>query len=295
MTTTNNLTSKLKTSLGPILYYWRKADVEAFYDRVASSLVDIVYLGETVCGKRSELKRNDWLVIANKLKESGKEVVLSSLALIESAGDLTLVKSLCEQEDFVVEANDVSAIHLLAQKGLPFVVGPAVNCYNAETLNTFLNLGMSRWVLPVELSKSWLQQVLLDCDALGIRERLNIEVFVHGHLPLAYSARCFTARSENRDKSECERCCIHYPKGRTAFNQDNQEMFVLNGIQTLSGSCHNILSDLGNMSGIVDIARFSPEEDATLALLACNGDYSEKQCSQGVNGYWFGAEGISVQ
>ena len=50
---------------------------------------------------------------------------------------------------------------------------------------------------------------------LGIRNQFEVEVLSYGHLPLAYSARCFTARSEDRPKDECETCCIKYPTGRS--------------------------------------------------------------------------------
>ena len=42
----------MQIALGPILYFWPKAKVKAFYRQVAESDVDRVYLGETVCSKR---------------------------------------------------------------------------------------------------------------------------------------------------------------------------------------------------------------------------------------------------
>ena len=44
-------TARPRLSLGPISYYWPKDRVQAFYDEVAESPVDIVYLGETICSK----------------------------------------------------------------------------------------------------------------------------------------------------------------------------------------------------------------------------------------------------
>ena len=63
-----------------------------------------------------------------------------------------------------------------------------------------------RW-LPVELSREWLSNLLTQCETLGIRDKFEVEALAYGHLPLAYSARCFTARSENRSKDDCETCC----------------------------------------------------------------------------------------
>ncbi len=85
-----------------------------------------------------------------------------------------------------------------------------------------------------------------------------MEVLSYGHLPLAYSARCFTARSEDRPKDECETCCIKYPNGRNVLSQENQQVFVLNGIQTMSGYVYNLGNQLTSMQGLVDIVRLSP-------------------------------------
>ena len=74
----------MKISLGPIYYYWSKERVYDFYKKIAKSKVDIVYLGEVVCSKRREIKLKDWLEIAHQLSAAGKEVVLSTLTLLEA-------------------------------------------------------------------------------------------------------------------------------------------------------------------------------------------------------------------
>lgn len=185
----------MKYSLGPILFYWPKQRVEDFYKQVVHSDFDIVYLGETVCSKRRELKIQDWLNIAKTLLDSGKQVCLSTMALLETPSDLAMLKRYCAQKNFMVEANDLSAIHLLSEQGLPFAIGPAVNCYNAQTLDLFLFKGMKRWTMPVELSHEWLRKIVSDPLLKDKRADFEVEVFAYGNMPLAYSARCFTARS----------------------------------------------------------------------------------------------------
>ena len=109
----------------------------------------------------------------------------------------------------MIEANDLGAVQLASEAGLPFVCGPAINAYNADVLRMLLKQGMQRWVMPVELSRDWLVQ--LNQDLGSARQQFEVEVFAYGHLPLAYSARCFTARSLDRPKDNCELACIDYP------------------------------------------------------------------------------------
>lgn len=74
----------LKFTLGPVQYYWTKQQMQLFYQEAAASKADVVYLGETVCAKRRELKFSDYMDIALMLREAGKEVVLSTMTLLES-------------------------------------------------------------------------------------------------------------------------------------------------------------------------------------------------------------------
>ncbi|RMG34505.1 MAG: U32 family peptidase, partial [Gammaproteobacteria bacterium] len=87
--------SRPRLSLGPVLYYWSRDDLFRFYEQVADIPVDTVYLGETVCPKRRSLRLDDWLAIGEALADAGKEVVLSSLALIEAESDLKYLRRLC--------------------------------------------------------------------------------------------------------------------------------------------------------------------------------------------------------
>ena len=86
-----------KLSLGPVPYFWSRETLLAFYDRMAVSPVDIVYLGETVCSKRRSLKPADWLELATELQAAGKDVVLSGLTLLEAGSELASLKRLCRR------------------------------------------------------------------------------------------------------------------------------------------------------------------------------------------------------
>ncbi|ANM76447.1 U32 family peptidase [Serratia nematodiphila] len=257
----------MKYALGPVLYYWPKTDIAAFYQQAAESSADIIYLGESVCTKRREMKVSDWLALAREIAHSGKQVVISTLALLQAPSELNELKRYVENGEFLLEANDLGAVNMAAERGLPFVAGHALNCYNAYTLRLLRRQGMVRWCMPVELSRDWLANLLTQCDELGFRHDFEVEVLSYGHLPLAYSARCFTARSENRGKDECETCCIKYPQGRMMRSQEQQQVFVLNGIQTMSGYCYNLGNELPSMQGLVDIVRLSPQGTETLAQI----------------------------
>ena len=46
----------MKITLGPLQYYWPRNSVFAFYEAMADTAVDEIYLGETVCSRRHELR-----------------------------------------------------------------------------------------------------------------------------------------------------------------------------------------------------------------------------------------------
>jgi O2-independent ubiquinone biosynthesis protein UbiV len=290
----------MKYALGPVLYYWPKIKTEAFYHAAKDSEADIIYMGETVCNKRREMKVPNWLELAKEIAKSGKQVVLSTQALLEAPSELKDLRQLVNNGDFLIEANDLAAINIAQEHKLPFVAGPAINCYNALTLKLLQKQGMVRWCMPVELSRDWLSNVLKQFEALNIERNFAVEVFSYGYLPLAYSARCFTARSEDKPKDKCETCCIKYPVGREVFSQEQQKVFVLNGIQTQSGYCYNLGNNLNEMKGLVDIVRISPLGIETLDIVKqfkANEDGLNPlqiKYKRDCNGYWNGIAGLEL-
>lgn len=253
----------MKLSIGPIPYFWPRQQVLDFYEQAADSAAEIIYLGEVICSKRRQMQLDDWLNLGRELAQSGKEVILSSLTLLEAASELGALRRLCLNDAFMVEANDVAAIQLLSAAGKDFVTGPSVNIYNHRTLRVLARKGLKRWVLPVELGLKTLQDLQAQRP-----DGVETEVFALGRLPLAYSARCYTARSHNLPKDDCRFVCLDYPDGRLLKTREGEEFLVLNGIQTQSALTHQALDQLPELQNLgVDVLRISPQSSGTPRII----------------------------
>jgi len=290
----------MKITLGPVPFYWPKQKIEDFYEQVKLWPVDRVCLGETVCAKRRELSPADWFSIAAGLTAAGKEVAISTLALIEAQSELHALKRLCQDSEYTIEANDLAAVEILSTLGIPFIAGPLLNIYNCQTLKVLASDGLTDWVLPVELGKKQLQQILTDIDSESIP--VNTELMVHGYLPLALSARCFTARALDRPKDACKQACLSYEEGIAVSSQEQQCLFRLNGIQTLSGDTQDLLSDMHTirmlpLSAIrISPSRFNLEPVVNAYYQALSGKSVSAEQPWMVNscdGYWYGEAGIA--
>lgn len=233
--------SLFSLAVGPVLTYWSRRALTAFYADIAESPADTVCLGEIVCSRRHEMKLDDWLALARDLKAAGKDVVLGAQALIESEAELRALRRIVDLGEFLVEANDAAALNLLAGRAR-FVVGPHVNVYSRLALDELAALGACRWVPPVELS----------LDAIGVinaaplapdgtDRRVQTEVFAFGRLPLAISARCFTARHYGLNRDECQFRCLDHPDGITLSTQEGEPFLTLNGLQTQSARVQCLL------------------------------------------------------
>ena len=287
----------MNLSLGPLLYYWSREDVLAFYKEAASWPVDIVYLGETVCSRRHLLRLPDWLELADRLADAGKEVVLSSLPLIESESDLKTLRKLVGNGRHKVEANDFGAARLCAEAGIAFVAGPTMNLYNPETLAMMAGLGASRWVPPVEMGHAMLK-------AMPVPDGVETELFAYGRLPLAYSARCFTARHYNLQKDDCQFKCLEHPDGLTLYTREAQPFLAMNGIQTQSARIYSLSHRMNELSlAGVDVVRLSPQARHMAAVVAhyrdaLAGDAADTAAlrrlmpAEPCDGYWLGRAGL---
>jgi collagenase-like PrtC family protease len=280
---------KMKISLGPLLYYWPRAAVQAFYADIAATPVDTVYLGEVVCTRRHELRFEDWLEIADLLAQSGKEVVLSTQVVPEGEGDLKLIRRVAGNGRFRVEANDMGAVRLL--EGSPgWVIGPHLNVYNPQSLGILAGLGATRWVAPIEVTRE------IAADMLAARTTgMEAEIFAHGRLPLAFSARCFTARHYNLQKESCDFRCLDHPEGMALATREGEPFLTLNGVQTQSARVYNLLGNLAELAALgFDRVRLSPQLQGTANLIRALQENSPPawQAATDCDGFWHGRPGL---
>ena len=289
----------MNLSLGPLLYYWSREDTLAFYAEAANWPVARVYLGESVCSRRHLLRLPDWLAVAEQLAAAGKDVVLSSQTLVESESDLKTLRRIVGDGRFMVEANEWGAVRLLSEAGVPFVAGHTLNIYNPETLDVLAGLGAQRWLPPVEMSRVALMAILAGAPA-----GMETEVFAYGRLPLAYSARCFTARHYNLPKDDCQFRCLDHPDGMQLSTREGEPFLTLNGIQTQSAGVYNLIGELPSLRELnIASLRLSPQSrhmgrvvEAFRAALAGEPTAADSLArimpGAAVDGYWHGRAGL---
>jgi collagenase-like PrtC family protease len=288
----------MKLSLGPLQYFWPRERTLAFYRAAADWPVDIIYLGETVCSKRRELRTLEWLALAEELAASGKQVVLSTLALIEAEAELSVLDRQIAHGGFWIEANDLSAVQLCKEKGRPFVAGPTLNVYNHRALALLGEDGLRRWVPGVEQGHSLISEmhdgVLADGGTMP-----ELEVIAWGRLPLAFSARCFTARALDVPKDQCGFRCIDYPDGMPLATREGRPFLRINGISVQGEEITDLGPELPQLRTLgVDILRLYPQAEGMEAVVrhfdaARQTNVAPAQLGER-NGYWFGEAGMRM-
>lgn len=293
----------MNLNLGPCLFNWKADDWRDFYFKMADvEALNRIYLGEVICSKRLPFYNDVMLEVIERLKSSGKEVVLSTLALIMNKREMRSVEELAQIEGFMIEGNDVSTLSLLAEK--PHMVGPYVNAYNEGTLDYIANNGAVCVSLPVELSFESIK-------ILAAHSNVELEVQVFGKLPLAVSARCYHARHNGLSKDNCQFVCDKDYDGMDLDTLDDEPFLAVNGIQTMSYSYANLLGELDllrqagvhhcrlsphscNMEVVANAFRDVLEDKINLAegyaiLEEQVGNYPFS------NGYFYGVEGVQAK
>lgn len=244
---------RMQLTLGPVLYNWQPERWRDFYFRMADEApLDRVVVGEVVCSKRAPFFEPHLPEVIERLMAAGKQVLLGSLVLVSLRRERRQTASLAEYGHGLVEVNDLTCLKSIA--GRPHAIGPFVNIYNEASAAFHAAQGASRICLPPELPLSSVAAIA------GAVPQVAIEVFAFGRVPLAISARCYHARLHKLAKDNCRFVCEQDPDGLVVTTLDNEAFLTMNGVQTLSHGCSNLLGDLDRLtqSGVRSL-RLSPQ------------------------------------
>ena len=293
---------KTQLTIAPILFHWNAEQKLDFYARIADEApVDVVYLGEVICSKRTPFFEKHYDEVAERLTRGGKKVVFSTLAEVMLKRERNMIAGFCDLENYELEINDSSALWHLDDK--PFRVGSLMNVYNEDTMAYLTNYGATHFSLPPELPGTSVSILAQQAKQLGV----TTEVQVFGRVSLALSARCYHARAHNRIKDNCQFVCEEDMDGMPLNTLDKEEFLTVNGIQTLSHSYLNLLGELEGMKEMgVSHFRLVPHTQDMVAVARIFRDAldntvsveesREKLASMGIpapfsNGFWHGKPG----
>ena len=110
-----------------------------------------------------------------------------------------------------------------------------------------------RVCLPAELPAA-------SIAALAESAATELEVQVFGRLPLAISARCYHARSRGLAKDGCRFVCGEDADGMPVATLDDEPIFAVNGLQTLSAAYCSLLAELAELQRMgVGLFRLWPQ------------------------------------
>ena len=243
----------LRISVGPAPSNWGVTRLTSFYREMAQSSADYVHLGETVCPERPCLSPGLVNDICDELGKAGKEVYASSL---------TLARGGAQQEAFIALAERIGRIEVNSPAFLPLmrrypaVSGMFLNVCNSTAARIFARHGAERIVLPCELG-------LDSIRAIAAKSPADVEVVVHGHVPIAVSGTCYTARCLGRAGNRCGRACEDYPDGMT-LQAGRRQMFRVEGFHTLSAGTCCLVEYLAHLASAgVHSVRILPQTSGT--------------------------------
>lgn len=258
----------MELTVGPLLFHWASDAWSDFYARLADEApVDRVVIGESVCSKRLPLYADRIVEAVERLERGGKSVVLTSLALVTLPRERRAAAGLFAQNDHEVEIDDLTLMRWAGRDGEAdkpaFSIGPLVNVYNESTLGFFARRGARAVCLPPELPFASVASLAAAAGPLG----MGVEVFAFGRVPLAISARCYHARVHGRTKDSCQFVCDQDPDGMVVKTLDGQDFLAVNGVQTLSYNCCNLIDDVGTLRDAgVTALRLSPHSGDFVAV-----------------------------
>ncbi len=244
----------MQLTLGPVLYNWSPELWRDFYFRIADEApVDTVVVGEVVCSKRSPFFAAHIPEVIERLTAAGKTVLLATLMLPSLPRERRQMAELTQSEAAMVEVNDVAYLNLLRDR--PHAIGLFMNVYNEATAAFLARHGARRICLPPELPLESIAGIA------AAAPNLDVEVFAFGKVPLAISARCYHARVHKLSKDNCRFVCEQDPDGMTVKTLDGEGFLSVNGVQTLSYTCANLVESTHELAAAgVRALRLSPQQ-----------------------------------
>jgi len=274
----------MEITLGPVLFDWSKEDFHKFYDSVCDMPVDRVYVGEVVCVKKKGMGLKDIDAVAEKLDKAGKKVVLSTLGVMSSEKEIALARALVGRQ-YTVEANDMGVFNMVESderfKDKDITAGPLIINYNKETINIMEDMGVTRVVFPVELSKESI------VHGMEGSKSMTYEIFAHGKAPLAFSWKCYTLKSYGLLRGQCENQCALDPDGMEIKTMEGVPTFTINGTSILSAFTYNLVEYVEDIKEAgINAIRISPHYEHTAKIV----DVYRKR----IDGKLTGEEGMAL-
>ena len=243
----------MKISVGPAPSHWGTSKLESFYRELAQSPADYVYLGETACPDRSCCSSDFLGGLCDELTQAGKEVYASSLILVRNEEQCRAFRDLAQR----IQRIEINSPAFLGFARLyPAVTGIFLNVYNSTAANILARHMVKRIMPSCELSFQSVASIAKGCT-------VATEVAVHGHIPIAISGTCQTARSLGRNGDGCGKLCERYPEGMV-LEADDRSLFRIEGPQTLSAATYCLVEYLPQLEKAgIDTVRILPQWNHT--------------------------------
>ncbi len=213
--------------------------------------------------------------MCDELTETGKEVYVSSLNLVRDERQYSSFRELCRR----VGRIEINSPAFLGFAGdYPAVTGVFINVYNRTTADILAKRMVQRIVLPCELGFQSVASISENCQA-------RIEVVVHGHVPIAISGNCQTARAVGTNGNGCGKVCRRHPDG-ILLEADGKPLFRIDGPLTLSAATYCLVEYLRRLQEVgVDTIRILPQWNLTDRIVRIYRDVLDerKDCSDALN------------
>ena len=249
----------MKISLGPTPFNWGIEKLKQFYQEMAETPLDTIFIGEVFCEKRNTLTLKELEELMLPLQKKGKELYFSTGSLIT---DNSQWKRLLQRSEMEcgIEANTIGIVH--DHKGTKKIVaGPFLNIYHHRSVRFLERFNLAGIVLPFELSKK-------SIESITSKVKTPVEVVAYGNLPLAVSWRCYIARSCGLSVKRCQFKCMHYPRGIMAENLDGIPLFLINGPYIMSANKRCLIRELEELKTMgVSSIRIIPQYENTSEIV----------------------------